>query len=32
MPPVGSKSLDVGVDMGNKIAEYMVEHSLKPSQ
>ena len=25
-------SLDVGVDMGNKIAEYMVEHSLKPSQ
>jgi len=25
-------SLDVGVDMGNKIADYMVEHSLKPSQ
>ena len=25
-------SLDVGVDMGHKIADYMVEHSLKPSQ
>jgi hypothetical protein len=25
-------SLDVGTDMGKKIADYLVEHSLRPSQ